>query len=103
MNEALQMKLLWKIYAEPDNIWVKLIKEKYLQDSSIRDKPNQATSWQFGRLLSLRDKFEKGLHWIIGDGNLINIWNEICIPNINLKTFMGNNDPNMKVCHLFTP
>ena len=31
MNKALQMKLIWKILTEPNNIWVNIIKEKYLK------------------------------------------------------------------------
>ena len=34
-NIALQLKLLWKIISEPENIWVKLIKEKYLKDVDL--------------------------------------------------------------------
>lgn len=30
MNQALQMKLIWKILAEPHNIWVRIVTEKYL-------------------------------------------------------------------------
>ena len=35
MNKALQMKLLWKILSEPENIWVRIIQEKYLRNRSI--------------------------------------------------------------------
>ena len=35
MNKALQMKLIWKIKTEPNNIWVKLINEKYLKNDDI--------------------------------------------------------------------
>ncbi len=35
VNIALQLKLLWKIIAEPDNVWVQIIKEKYLKEESL--------------------------------------------------------------------
>ena len=31
-NKALQMKLLWKILTQPDNLWVKLVKKRYVHD-----------------------------------------------------------------------
>ena len=35
MNKALQMKLIWKILTEPNNIWVNIIKEKYLKNENL--------------------------------------------------------------------
>ena len=35
MNKALQMKLIWKILTEPGNIWVNIIKEKYLRNDNL--------------------------------------------------------------------
>lgn len=35
MNKALQMKLLWKILSEPENIWVNVIKGKYLKENDL--------------------------------------------------------------------
>ena len=62
LNIALQLKLLWKILTDPDNIWVRLISEKYLQGSSILTfRKKRVQSWQFSRLLHLRNIFKKGL------------------------------------------
>ena len=55
INVALQMKLLWKIMAEPDNMWVNIIREKYLKQASLWDyKKSGSTSWQWGKLITLR-------------------------------------------------
>ena len=35
MNKALQMKLIWKILTEPENIWVNIIKQKYLKHDNL--------------------------------------------------------------------
>ena len=53
----MQMKLLWRIIANPNNIWSKVITEKYLSKESLMERGKTKTSWQFGRLLNIRDLF----------------------------------------------
>lgn len=36
-NKAMQMKLLWRILRDPNNLWVQLVKKKYLKSASIFD------------------------------------------------------------------
>ena len=46
-NKALQMKLLWKIIADPENIWVSIIQQKYLKTRSLFDYQKKGEmSWQ---------------------------------------------------------
>ena len=69
LNNALQMKLLWKLLFDKDNIWVRIITEKYLKEENIlhyNDK--KAKSWQFGRLLHLRNIFQTAIGWEVADG-----------------------------------
>lgn len=45
-NQALQLKLLWKIIRILDNLWVKLVSHKYLkQDSLFSYKTKANVSW----------------------------------------------------------
>ena len=37
VNITFQLKLLWKIMVESENIWVKFIKEKYLRETMLLD------------------------------------------------------------------
>ena len=77
MNKALQMKLLWKIIAEPNNIWVRIVNEKYLRNMELFSYKKQTnTSWQWSKLMSLRSEFREGLHWQIGDGRTIRFWTD---------------------------
>ena len=47
INIAMQLKLLWKTIAEPDNIWVRVIREKYLKHETIMSyKKKGSTSYQ---------------------------------------------------------
>ena len=73
INIAMQQKLLWKIIAEPENIWVQIIREKYLKEETLFNyKKKGSTSYQWGKLITLREQFVKGLKWVVGDGKAIN-------------------------------
>ena len=43
MNQALQMKFLWKILAEPYNPWVQVIKTKYLKETPFLNTSEKVT------------------------------------------------------------
>ena len=89
----MQQKLLWKIIAEPDNIWVSLIREKYLKQESICEyKKKGSTSYQWGRLMSLREQFVKGLKWVVGDGRSINFWKDNWLLDFPLLNIASNKD-----------
>ena len=102
INLSMQMKLLWRIIANPNNIWSKIITEKYLSKEPLMERSKTKTSWQFGRLLNIRDTFSKGLLWLVGNDKTINVWSDIWVNAQKLKNFRNNHNPNLKVCDLFT-
>lgn len=74
-NIALQFKLLWKILTSPDNLWVSLVKKKYLKgDGLFSHKLKANVSWQWRKLMSLRSSFKKGVRWGIADGQQMFFW-----------------------------
>ena len=76
-NKALQMKWLWKIIKHPENLWVQLISKRYLHNSSLfAHFPPQSGSWQWKKLMTIRDLFRKGLRWIIGSENEVYFWKD---------------------------
>lgn len=77
VNKAMQMKLLWKIIKKPDNVWVRLIKEKYLHETNVMEYTKRGNcSWQWSKLMNLRSTFSKGLRWQVGDGENIKFWKD---------------------------
>ncbi|XP_057249105.1 uncharacterized protein LOC104906541 [Beta vulgaris subsp. vulgaris] len=75
MNMALQFKLLWKILFCPDNLWVNLVSKKYMKSDGLFDYRVKANvSWQWRKLMSLRNKFKHGLRWVVGRGDKISFW-----------------------------
>ncbi|XP_010676027.1 uncharacterized protein LOC104891937 [Beta vulgaris subsp. vulgaris] len=76
-NQALQMKLLWRIVKNDTNLWVNLVRKRYLKNRSLFTiKVSKSASWQWRNLLSLRDLFKKGLRWQIGDGSCVRFWSD---------------------------
>ena len=104
-NQALQMKLLWKIMSEPENLWVKFVTKRYLHsDSHLAHTPPQSSSWQWRKLMLLRETFKKGLRWQIGNGCSVNFW----LDNwVSQKPLLGIAqtpcvDQNIKVCEFIS-
>lgn len=63
------MKLLWKIIKQPDNVWVRLIKAKYLHETNVLEYTKKGNcSQQWSKFMDLRNTPVKGLWWQIGDG-----------------------------------
>ena len=74
-NVALQFKLLWKIFTAPDNLWLKLVKQKYLKGADLFSYKLKANvSWQWHKLMSLRSSLKKGLRWESGSGQAVSFW-----------------------------
>lgn len=67
----------WKILTQLDNIWVRIVKAKYLKnDSNLFLKAKKCSS-AFNAWKTILDKCEllkRGLTWIIGNENNINFW-----------------------------
>ncbi|GAV57820.1 hypothetical protein CFOL_v3_01356 [Cephalotus follicularis] len=67
--------LNWRFLKEPNSLWVKILKAKYLTPSRINNtRPinDSSTIW----LKSGWDCYYKGLRWIIGNGNSVNAWSD---------------------------
>ena len=59
-NQALQMKLLWRVIKNDANLWVQLVRKRYIKDKNLFTiKVSKSASWQWRNLLSLHDIFKK--------------------------------------------
>ncbi len=55
------------------------------------------TSWQFGRLLNLRNRFKKGIRWIIGNEKKTNFWSDLWVTDHNLQIYNNGDSIDRKV------
>lgn len=70
MNEVcFILNYLGKLFQNQKIVGSKLL-NKNIRDDIFSAKKNK-TSWQFGRLLSLREKFNKWFEWLVGNGKKI--------------------------------
>ena len=77
--------------AEPDNMWVNIIREKYLKHASLWDyKKSGSTSWQWEKLIKLRKQFHEDLKWVVGDGKAIRVWHDLWITDEPLLKIAKN-------------
>lgn len=69
--------MLWKIDKNQNSKWVDLIKAKYLRGKKIRDyQKGKSFSWQWSKLMDLRDLYYKGIMCLVGKGDKIRFWND---------------------------
>ncbi|XP_048491639.1 uncharacterized protein LOC104900847 [Beta vulgaris subsp. vulgaris] len=88
-NIAHQMKLLWRLLKNDNNLWVILAKRKYCKNRDFLNyKVSPNSSWQWKKLMSLRPLFRSGLRWQVGICILIS---QIFIPtnDVDDEVFWG--------------
>lgn len=81
LNQAMLAKLGWKMMSDPETLWVRVFKNKYLKNSSFLDvavKPNASYVWK--SIASTRDIIREGSAWRIGDGANVQFWVDSWVP-----------------------
>jgi hypothetical protein len=72
MNESLIVKCIWKIFQQPNELWFKIIKAKYLGDNSFFDSKAARGS-----------QFWKGLHKV----KHLFKWGAVLLAMVNCANF----------------
>lgn len=82
-NHALLSKLVWCVANDSPNIWVNFLKGKYLHHTGFWEaEGHQQASWIWRGILHMRKFLEKGLCFLIGNGENVMIWRDPWIPSI---------------------
>ena len=77
MNLALLAKQAWRIYMNPDALWVQFLKSIYFPNEDfLRVRKKGRVSWIWDNILKERDILRKGGMWIVGDGNSNQVWRD---------------------------
>ncbi|XP_056697878.1 uncharacterized protein [Spinacia oleracea] len=78
LNRAFIAKLGWKILTEENNLWVKIMRKKYLQNNNsfftVKKKTRDSVIWN--HILNQREILRKGIRWRLGNGKSINFWRD---------------------------
>lgn len=82
-NKALLAKQAWRILNNPNDLWVKFLKDLYFPNNSfIGPKCNNNSSWLWKSIIKCRDLLKKGLRWEVGNEQKIKFWEDKWIPII---------------------
>ncbi|KAK4274243.1 hypothetical protein QN277_017497 [Acacia crassicarpa] len=104
MNDALLAKTAWRLLTRPDDLWVRVLKSLYFPKGGfMKAGKGHKTSWCWSSILGGRDFLIKDLHWDIGDGASISIWDDIWVPQVDFPDKPSNLNPIIaegRVCDL---
>lgn len=90
MNKTFIAKLGWKILTDENNLWARLIQEKYLPSTSLFNcKPKQKDSTIWRHILQLREILQKGLRQKVGNGTDILFWHYNWCAQQNLLSLLN--------------
>ncbi|XP_056690230.1 uncharacterized protein [Spinacia oleracea] len=108
LNQAFLAKLGWKILMNEENLWVSLIRKKYLSNSTFFEyipKPKDSSIWR--HILCQREILRKGIRWKLGNGKSINFWLDNWVIQDNLLSHLKLNintvNSNLRVADFILP
>jgi len=85
MNECLLVKWIWKIYQQPDELWFKILKAKYLRGNNFFDSRSAGGSQFWKGLHSIKHLFKWGAVFKVGNGKLCRFWEDCWLQRVPLK------------------
>lgn len=106
-NDALLAKLGWRILNNPEALLSRVLKGKYFWESSFMESTTkQAASHGWIGIMAGKEVFKKGLGFLVGNGESINVWSDAWLSTSQPLTPIGpptlaNQD--LKVSDLLLP
>lgn len=95
LNQAMLAKLGWKMMSDPETLWVRVFKNKYLKNSSFLDvaiKPNASYVWK--SIASTRDIIrelgELGMEQMFNFGLIAGCLGDLCAIELIMEPFLNN-------------
>jgi hypothetical protein len=76
MNGCLLVKWIWKIFQEPDELWFKIIKAKYLGDGAFFDSKTKNMSQFWQGLHKVKHLYDRGSYFRVGNGKHCRFWKD---------------------------
>ncbi|XP_057857844.2 uncharacterized protein LOC131066957 [Cryptomeria japonica] len=105
MNEALGAKLTWRTHDNPNQLWVKVMRDKYLGSMenhkifTIRNQPKGSAIWNF--IVSSRKVIIYHLTWHIGNGSSAKFWDDSWATYPVIKDMADFSDIKTQLCSIW--
>jgi len=87
MNDCLLVKWIWKILLEPDELWFKLLKAKYMSNSNFFSSKSRGSSQFWQGLHKVKSLFKWGAIFSIGNGKNCLFWHDCWLHSVPLKIY----------------
>jgi hypothetical protein len=85
MNDCLLVKWIWKIFQEPDTLWFRILKAKYLDGCSFFSSKVKGSSQFWQGLHKIKHLFKWGAAFKVGNGGNCRFWEDCWLLNVPLK------------------
>ena len=88
-NHAILMNQAWRLFSNPTSLWAQVFQAKYFPQDTLFTNPRTSRGSHIWTALSIGVKLLRGgMHWIIGDGQTIQIWQDPWLPNGSLHSYI---------------
>lgn len=85
MNDCLLVKWIWKIHLEPETLWFKILKAKYMRSGGFFGSKASGSSQFWQGLHKIKHLFKWGAIFKVGNGNFCRLWQDCWIMEVPLK------------------
>ena len=90
MNDCLLVKWIWKIMQQPDELWFKILRAKYMEDCSFFSSNIKGTSQFWHGLHKVKHLFKWGAIFKVRDGRTCKFWQDCWIQDVPLMISYEN-------------
>ncbi|XP_054776745.1 uncharacterized protein LOC129285164 [Prosopis cineraria] len=92
-NKAFLSKLAYKIIAQPDLLWIRVLKAKYhVPEGSIHDISKKGCSYFWRNLTKIWQDTMKHVKWLPGNGRHIKFWSDFWVGHLGPLKFLSSDD-----------
>lgn len=105
MNDCLLVKWIWKIYQEPDELWFKILKAKYMGQGGFLESKTKGSSQFWMGLHKVKHLFNWGAIFKIRNGDHCRFWEDcwakevpLCVSHENLLRMVRNPHCSVSEC-----
>ena len=91
-NIASLAKLSWSILTNKEDLWVRVLKGKYLSNGPHPPWPVKNSKSHIWKSISIAQaSISNAIKWIIGNGSSVKLWDDWCCGSTNLMELIDNN------------